>query len=85
MSTVAKVRTALARDATRHRPGEFQDATEEVLALAVRPMRVSDIREGVETRLGGTVAASSIRNYLRLNASADSHFTKEQHGVCIFR
>lgn len=72
-------------NAARRRPGEVRDAIEEVLALAAGPMRVSDIHEGVEARLRGTVAASSIRSYLRLNASADGQFVKVRHGVYILR
>lgn len=69
------------RNGNRRRPGEIRDAIEEVLTLATGPMRVSDIHDGVEARLGGTVAASSIRSYLRLNANADGQFVKVRHGV----
>ena len=69
----------------RRRPGEVRDAIEEVLALAAGPMRVSDIHERVEARLGGTVAASSIRSYLRLNAHPDGRLAKVRHGVYTLR
>ncbi|WP_419943920.1 hypothetical protein [Candidatus Poriferisodalis sp.] len=46
---------------------------------------MSDIHEGVETRLGGAVAASSIRSYLRLNSNADGQFAKVRHGVYALR
>ena len=73
------------RNGNRRRPGEIRDAIEEVLRLAAGPMRVSDIHEGVETRLGGTVATSSIRSYLRLNANADGQFVKVRRGVYVLR
>ena len=73
------------RNDARRRPGEVRDAIEEVLAQAAGPMRVSDIHEGVEARLGGAVAASSIRSYLRLNAEPDGQFAKVRRGVYALR
>ncbi|WP_419837191.1 hypothetical protein [Candidatus Poriferisodalis sp.] len=70
---------------TRRRPGEVRDAIEEVLTLAAGPLHVSDIHERVEARLGGAVAASSIRSYLRLNAHSDGRLAKVRHGVYTLR
>ena len=84
-STVEDVSEDGPKRTDRRRPGEVRDAIEEVLAQAAGPMRVSDIHERVEARLGGAVAASSIRSYLRLNAEANGQFIKVSRGVYALR
>ena len=65
----------------RRRPGEVRDAIEQVLANAGRPLSLKEIHESVEARLGSTVAASSIRSYLNLNAGRGGQFQRVRRGV----
>ena len=65
----------------RRRPGEVRDAIEQVLATAGKPLSVKEIHESVEARLGSTVAASSVRSYLNLNAGWRGQFQRVRRGV----
>ncbi|HZO61389.1 MAG TPA: hypothetical protein VFB35_00250 [Gaiellaceae bacterium] len=49
------------------KPGEVRDAIVGYLRSAGGEARVADIHKGVEKRLGGAVARSSVRSYLNLN------------------
>jgi hypothetical protein len=49
----------------RRKFGTVRDAIVQVLGRADRDLRVSDIHKGVEEVLGGTVSASSVKDYLR--------------------
>ena len=65
----------------RRRPGEVRDAIEQVLANAGSPLSLKEIHESVEARLGGPVAASSVRSYLNLNAGRGGQFRRVRRGV----
>jgi hypothetical protein len=59
------------------KPGEVRDAIIAYLRSVSGEARTSDIYKGVEKRLGGTVARSSVRSHLRL---ADGTFERIGHG-----
>ena len=61
----------------RRSPGEVRDA---IIAFLRQKgtASVREIHEAVEKRLGGTVAASSVRSYLGLNK--DGQFERVGHG-----
>lgn len=52
---------------TRRSPGQIRDAILEFLRERRGDVTVADIRRGVESIVGGEVAASSVRSYLNLN------------------
>ncbi|MBM7507111.1 site-specific DNA-methyltransferase (adenine-specific) [Nocardioides salarius] len=51
----------------RRKPGSVRDAILEEFKAKKGAMSMGEIAEGVETRLGESVARSSIRSYLNLN------------------
>lgn len=53
--------------AERRSPGQVRDAIISVLRELGGQGSTTDIRVGVERKLGGPVAPSSVRSYLRLN------------------
>lgn len=55
----------------RRRPGEVRDAIIGYLRGQGGPASVADIHAGVENRLDGRVARSSVRSYLRLNEGSE--------------
>jgi hypothetical protein len=63
---------------SRREPGEVRDAIIDYLR-GRRSATVEEIAEGVSSRLGGTVARSSVRSYLQLNEG--KKFERVQRGV----
>jgi len=54
----------------RRAPGEVRDAIIEVLGRYPRGATIHEVHAGVEERLGGQVAPSSVRSYLQLGTRA---------------
>ncbi len=65
----------------RRRPGEVRDAVGHALASAGGPLSVKEIHAAVETRLGATIAKSSVRSYLNLNTGPTKQFSRVRRGV----
>lgn len=69
----------------RRSPGQVRDAIIGVLTDAKRPLTTAEIYEAVDAELGGSVAHSSIRSYLGINAGtgrAASHvFRRTSRGT----
>lgn len=61
----------------RRRPGEVRDAIVSVLGQRKGEASVADIHSGVEKKLGGDVAKSSVRSHLRLSST----FEQVRRGV----
>ena len=66
----------------RQRPGQVRDAILAYLREQPGDASLAEVQGGVEARLGGWVAPSSVRSYLRLNAqlASDAHRLFEQTG-----
>ena len=64
-------------DTARRKPGVIRDA---IVAYLRRrdEATITEIHKGVEIALGGTVAPSSVRSYLRLNSG--EIFKRTGHG-----
>lgn len=73
--------TASPRNRNRRRPGEVRDAVGHALASAGGPLSVKEIHAAVETRLGASVAKSSVRSYLNLNTGPTKQFRRVRRGV----
>jgi len=67
---------------TRYQPGHVRDAIVQVMSLESRPLSVKEIEERVCQMIGET-PSSSIRSYLRLNATG--LFVREAHGFYSIR
>jgi hypothetical protein len=66
----------------RRAPGEIRDAIIEALQDKPEGATVREIQADVERLLGGSVAASSVRSYLRLGTKAtEPYFRRTGHGA----
>lgn len=67
---------------SRRRPGEIRDAILAVLASRTSGASVTEIEDGVRSRIGKS-ASSSVRSYLRLNAQ--TIFKRKDRGIYVLR
>jgi hypothetical protein len=51
----------------RRKPGAVRDAIIDIFSREKRELSIDELRAGVQTLLGGEIAASSVRSYLNLN------------------
>lgn len=71
----------MVKSPSKRQPGEVRDAILGYLKASARPCSVAEIRAGVSQRLGGDVAASSVRSYLGANVGEEENkFRRVGHG-----